>query len=88
MARVVEEEAKRTPGKKQLAMMAFARALRTIPTIIADNAGYDSAELVSNLVAEHNQGSFRAGLGGSFLSLFVCIPSVYLTMVDSCVSLI
>ena len=39
MARVVEELAARTPGKKSLAMAAFARALRQIPTIICDNAG-------------------------------------------------
>jgi chaperonin GroEL (HSP60 family) len=45
MARAVEEEAAKTPGKKALAMEAFARALRMIPTIIADNGGYDSAEL-------------------------------------------
>lgn len=36
-----------------LAVEAFARALRQIPTIIADNAGYDSSELVSQLRAAH-----------------------------------
>jgi microcystin-dependent protein len=30
-------------GKKSLAMEAFARALRQLPTTIADNAGLDSA---------------------------------------------
>jgi hypothetical protein len=39
MARVVDELAARTPGKRSLAMAAFARALRQIPTIICDNAG-------------------------------------------------
>lgn len=39
MARVVDDLAARTPGKRSLAMAAFARALRQIPTIIADNAG-------------------------------------------------
>ena len=46
MANAVEQEAKVTPGKKQIALEAFARALRQLPTIIADNAGLDSAELV------------------------------------------
>jgi chaperonin GroEL (HSP60 family) len=46
MANAIEEEARRTVGKKQLAMEAFARALRQLPTIIADNAGLDSAEIV------------------------------------------
>ena len=46
MANAVEQEARITPGKKQLALEAFARALRQLPTIIADNAGLDSAEIV------------------------------------------
>ena len=33
-------------GKTALAIEAFARALRQLPHIIADNGGYDSAELV------------------------------------------
>eukprot|EP00798_Chlamydomonas_sp_ICE-L_P025258 gene25258-10907_t len=53
MAKAVEELAGKTPGKKSLAMEAFARALRSLPTIICDNAGLDSAEIVSNLRAAH-----------------------------------
>ncbi|KAI3425807.1 hypothetical protein D9Q98_007782 [Chlorella vulgaris] len=53
MARVVDDLAAHTPGKKSLAMNAFARALRQIPTIICDNAGLDSAEIVSQLRAAH-----------------------------------
>jgi len=33
-----------------------------IPTIIADNAGYDSSELVSQLRARHYEGQTTAGL--------------------------
>lgn len=62
MAHAVDEEAKKTPGKKQLAMEAFARALRALPTIIADNAGYDSAELIAQVRAEHAAGKIRAGI--------------------------
>lgn len=36
---VVEEKAARTPGKKSLAIEAYARALRSIPGTICDNAG-------------------------------------------------
>lgn len=39
MARAVGEGAARTPGKRSLAMEAFATALRAIPTTICDNAG-------------------------------------------------
>lgn len=62
MAKAVEEAAKKTPGKKALAMEAFARALRAIPGIISENAGLDSADLVSRLTAEHYNGNTRAGL--------------------------
>jgi T-complex protein 1 subunit beta len=51
MAAVVDDLAARTPGKRSLAMAAFARALRQIPTIISDNAGLDSAEIVSQMRA-------------------------------------
>lgn len=34
----------------------------TLPTAIADNAGYDSAQLVSELRAAHVQGKSSAGL--------------------------
>jgi T-complex protein 1 subunit beta len=62
MAKAVEDEAKKTAGKKALAMEAFARALKQIPGIISDNAGLDSADLVSNLEAEHYKGHSTAGL--------------------------
>ncbi len=37
-------------------MEAFARALRQLPTIIADNGGLDSSALVSELKAAHVKG--------------------------------
>lgn len=62
MAKAVDDLARNTAGKKVLAMEAFARALRQIPTIIADNAGYDSSQLVTELRAAHNKGQSTAGL--------------------------
>lgn len=62
MAQAIDKEAPNVPGKKALAMEAFARALRAIPGIIADNGGYDSSELVSRLRAAHAAGSDLAGL--------------------------
>ena len=38
-------------------------SLLELPTIIADNAGYDSAELVANLRAAHTAGKSTYGLG-------------------------
>ena len=37
-------------------MEAYARALRQLPTIIADNGGYDGSELISSLRAAHAKG--------------------------------
>ncbi|CEO97489.1 CCT-beta [Plasmodiophora brassicae] len=62
MANAVDELATKTPGKEALAIEAFSRALRTIPTVLADNAGYDSSELVSQLRAAHKSGFATAGL--------------------------
>ena len=46
MAMAVDKLAKTVKGKTAIAIEAFARALRQLPTILADNGGYDSAELV------------------------------------------
>lgn len=62
MSNAVDELVKTTPGKEAVAIEAFARALRQIPTIIADNAGYDSSELTSQLRAAHYRGESDSGL--------------------------
>lgn len=62
MSQAIEEAAKETPGKIALAMEGYARALREIPKAVADNGGYDSSELVSQLRAEVMAGNKEAGL--------------------------
>jgi len=62
MAQAVEEASKKVAGKQVLAMEAYARALRNMPMHIADNAGYDSAELISALRAKHHEGFHTWGL--------------------------
>lgn len=62
MAAAVDRAAEGTPGKKALAMSAFARALRQLPAIVADNGGYDAAELVTQLRAAHAAGKSTHGL--------------------------
>ncbi len=78
MAKAIDEAATKTAGKKSLALDSFSKALSIpkffavficfdmkkgmIPTIIADNGGYDSGELVSRLRAEHYKGNTTAGL--------------------------
>ena len=62
MANAIDAQVLSTPGKAALAMEAFARALRQLPAIIADNAGLDSSELVTQLRAAHASGDSTAGL--------------------------
>ena len=62
MSKAVDTEAQNTDGKKSLAVEAFARALRQLPTILADNAGLDSSELVSKLRSSIYNGISTSGL--------------------------
>ncbi|XP_053976189.1 T-complex protein 1 subunit beta [Hylaeus volcanicus] len=62
MACAVMRAAAATPGKEAVAMESFARALQQLPIVIADNAGYDSAQLISELRAAHNSGANTMGL--------------------------
>lgn len=62
MANAVDDEAKITKGKTAIAVESFAHALRQLPTILADNAGYDSSELVAQLRAAHYAGESTMGL--------------------------
>merc|ERR1719487_620766 len=62
MAKAVMEAAAKTEGKHALAMEAFATAMTQIPTILADNAGYDASELLSQLKVAHSTGNAAAGL--------------------------
>ncbi|KAF8979102.1 T-complex protein 1 subunit beta [Entomortierella lignicola] len=62
MSKAVDEVAAKTAGKQQAAIEAFSRALRQMPTILADNGGYDSADLVAKLRASHYEGNSTHGL--------------------------
>ena len=62
MAQEVENLAKTVKGKEAICIESFAKALRMLPTIICDNAGLDSAEIISNLKKEISDGSTTAGL--------------------------
>ena len=62
MATAIDKQVPQIAGKAALAMEAFSRALRQLPTIIADNAGLDSSELVTQLRAAHASGKKNSGL--------------------------
>ncbi|KAK6020921.1 T-complex protein 1, beta subunit [Ostertagia ostertagi] len=65
MSTAVAMESHKVAGKEALAVEAFARALAQLPTIICDNAGLDSADLVTRLRAEHANGHHNMGIGTS-----------------------
>ncbi|AQZ10452.1 CCT2 (YIL142W) [Zygosaccharomyces parabailii] len=62
MSKAVDTAAQNEDGKKSLAVEAFARALRQLPAILADNAGFDSSELVSKLRSSIYNGMSTSGL--------------------------
>merc|ERR1719376_419680 len=62
MAGKIMQLAHKTFGKESIAIEAFANALMQIPVTIADNAGYDSAQLSSQLRAAHAEGKHTTGL--------------------------
>lgn len=62
MSKAVDQAAANETGKKALAIEAFARALRALPTILADNAGFDSSELVTKLRSAIYNGMLTSGL--------------------------
>ena len=62
MANAVMDAAATTAGKEAIAMEAYAKALTELPTIIAENGGYDAAQLVSELRALHKQNKSTMGL--------------------------
>lgn len=50
------------PGKLQLIMTAFAKALEIIPRQICDNAGLDSTDILNKLRMKHAKGERWAGV--------------------------
>lgn len=62
MSKAVDTAAQNVEGKKALAVESFAKALRQLPTILADNAGFDSSELITKLRSSIYHGMSTSGL--------------------------
>src|SRR5205814_10095115 len=62
MAKAVDQAAHNVGGKKQLAVYSFAKALQQLPTILADNAGLDSSDLLARLRKAVYEGMTSSGL--------------------------
>ena len=55
-ARAVRDFAETLPGKEQLAVQSYAEALEIIPITLAENAGLDPIDIISDLRAHHEKG--------------------------------
>ena len=62
VSRALKEHAREIPGKSQLFITAFARALEVIPRQLADNAGFNATDVLNKLRKEHASGN-KANFG-------------------------
>ncbi|MCD6242515.1 TCP-1/cpn60 chaperonin family protein [Candidatus Bathyarchaeota archaeon] len=63
VARILRNYAESLPGREQLAVMSFAEALESIPVTLAENAGLDPIDILSELRARHDKGEKWVGVG-------------------------
>jgi thermosome len=62
VARALREYARTLLGKEQLAVVAYSGALESIPLTLAENAGLDPIDILSELRARHEKGELWAGI--------------------------
>jgi archaeal chaperonin len=72
VAGVLRKYAQTMPGREQLAVSVFADALESIAVTLAENAGLDAVDILSELRARHQKGETWAGvdvLGGKVVDM-------------------
>ncbi len=62
MSNALREYAQTLPGKEQLAVMGYAEALEAVPVTLAENAGLDPIDILSELRARHEKKQTWAGV--------------------------
>jgi len=62
VARLLREYGETLPGREQLAVAQFSEALESVPTTLAENAGLDPIDIISELRARHDKGEIWAGV--------------------------
>jgi thermosome len=62
VARILKDYAETLPGREQLAVLSYAEALESIPETLAENAGLDPIDMISELRARHEKGEVWAGI--------------------------
>ncbi len=62
VSRALRAYAETLPGREQLAVMSFADAIEIVPTTLAENAGLDPIDILSELRARHEKGKVWTGV--------------------------
>jgi thermosome len=62
MARALRQYSQTLLGKEQLAVISYSEALESIPLTLAENAGLDPIDILSELRARHEKGEVWAGI--------------------------
>ena len=62
VAKALREYANSLSGREQLAVQSFAEAIEIVPTALAENAGLDPIDILSELRARHERGETWAGV--------------------------
>eukprot|EP00741_Cyanophora_paradoxa_P008702 tig00001371_g8424.t1 len=62
LSKHLREYSRTIPGKAQLLINAYAKALEVIPRQLSDNAGFDSTEILNKLRHKHATGGARFGV--------------------------
>jgi thermosome len=62
MANVIKKYAQTVQGREQLAITIFAESLEAIATTLAENAGLDTVDILSELRTRHQKGETWAGI--------------------------
>ncbi|HUW47374.1 MAG TPA: thermosome subunit beta [Patescibacteria group bacterium] len=62
VARSLRKYAETLPGKEQLAVIGFANAVEIVPITLAENAGLDTIDILSELKVQHEKGKVWAGV--------------------------
>ena len=62
MANVIKKYAQTVQGREQLAITIFAESLEAIATTLAENAGLDKVDILSELRTRHQKGETWAGI--------------------------
>ncbi|SCU82788.1 LANO_0B07536g1_1 [Lachancea nothofagi CBS 11611] len=82
ISKYLRDESKKIPGKQQLIISAFAKALEIIPRQLCENAGLDATDILNRLRMAHSRGEkwfgvdFEAESVGDNFAKFVWEPAM------------